>query len=99
MARWGMVIDLEKCMACQACVVSCQVENNVPCMDPAEARKGRSIFWIKLIPSAEGRFPEARFRFLPMPCQHCDNPPCVTVCPEEVRERVATYLPDPAKAT
>ncbi len=81
MARWGMVIDLEKCTACQACVVACQVENNVPCMAPAEARKGRSIFWIKLIPSAEGRFPVARFRFLPMPCQHCDNPPCVTVCP------------------
>ena len=81
MARWGMVIDLDKCTACQACVVACQVENNVPFMGPEEAEKGRSIYWIKLVAQPEGRFPQGKVRFLPLPCLHCDNPPCVKVCP------------------
>ncbi len=81
MARWGMVIDLDKCTACQACVVACQVENNVPPMGPEEAGRGRAIFWMKVIALPEGKFPEAKVRFLPLPCLHCDNPPCVTVCP------------------
>ncbi len=78
MARWGMVIDLDKCTACQACVVACQVENNVAFMGPEQAQRGRAIFWIKLVALPEGR---AKVRFLPLPCMHCDNPPCVKVCP------------------
>ncbi|MBI4459115.1 MAG: 4Fe-4S dicluster domain-containing protein [Acidobacteria bacterium] len=81
MARWGMVIDLDKCTACQACVVACQVENNVPFMQPEEAQKGRNIYWLKLVPFPEGQFPEAKVRFLPLPCMHCDEPPCIQVCP------------------
>lgn len=81
MARWGMVIDLDKCTACQACVIACQVENNVPFNKPEEAQKGRNIYWIKLVPLPEGRFPEAKMRFIPLPCMHCDEPPCVEVCP------------------
>ena len=81
MARWGMVIDLDKCTACQACVVACQVENNVPFLGPEESQKGRSIYWMKLVALPEGKFPRGKVRFLPLPCLHCDNPPCVTVCP------------------
>jgi len=81
MARWGMVIDLDKCTACQACVVACQTENNVPSMGPEESEMGRSIYWMKVAAFPEGEFPRGKVRFLPLPCLHCDNPPCVTVCP------------------
>ncbi len=81
MHRWGMVIDLDKCSACQACVVACQAENNVPIIGPAESVKGRTIHWIELIPYFEGEFPHIRGRLLPRPCMHCDNPPCTKVCP------------------
>lgn len=81
MPRWGMVIDLDRCTACQACTVACRAENNVPFAGPEEAAKGRAIFWNELIPMVEGEFPHLKARFIPRPCMHCDNPPCVRVCP------------------
>ncbi len=81
MPRWGMVIDLAKCTGCQACTVACQTENNVPCVAPDEAKLGRSLSWIKLLPVAEGEYPRLSMRMMPVPCVHCDNPPCIRVCP------------------
>ena len=81
MARWGMVIDLDKCTACQACVVACRQENNVPFAEEDQAEMGRAIFWMQLIPEIEGEYPKLKARFMPRPCFHCDNPPCVRVCP------------------
>jgi molybdopterin-containing oxidoreductase family iron-sulfur binding subunit len=81
MARWGMVIDLAKCSGCQACVVACAAENNVPCAEPEEAERGRALTWIRIVPFVEGEFPHAKMRLLPLPCVHCDNPPCIKVCP------------------
>jgi len=81
MARWGMVIDLDKCTACQACVVACRQENNVPFAEEDQAKMGRAIFWMQLIPEIEGEYPKLKARFMPRPCFHCDNPPCVRVCP------------------
>ena len=81
MARWGMVIDLDRCTACQACEVACRVENNVPIAGPEEAGKGRAIFWMKLIPFTQEGYPHVRMRFMPRPCMHCDHPPCIKVCP------------------
>lgn len=79
MARWGMVIDLDKCTACQACVVACKVENNVPSQSVENTAKNRTASWIKLIAfQEEGR---KAAKFLPLPCMHCDNPPCIKVCP------------------
>lgn len=89
MARWGMVIDLDKCTGCQACVVACQVENNLPIQGSEEFKQGRIIQWIHILPIIEEEYPHPRVRLLPMPCQHCDNPPCTKVCP--VR---ATYKND-----
>ncbi len=81
MPRWGMVIDLDKCTACQACVVACRQENNVSFAEKDQADMGRSIFWMQLIPEIEGEYPKLKARFMPRPCFHCDNPPCVRVCP------------------
>lgn len=81
MPRWGMAIDLAKCSACQACVVACQSENNVPCASPEEAARGRIISWISLLPELEGEYPRLNMRLMPMTCLHCDKPPCIVVCP------------------
>ncbi len=81
MPRWGMVIDLDKCTACQACTVACRVENNVPVAGPRDSLAGRAIFWNEVIPVIEGETPHLKARFIPRPCMHCENPPCVQVCP------------------
>ena len=81
MPRWGMVIDLAKCTSCQACVVACQSENNVGCVPPEQAQLGRILSWIGILAEIKGAYPEATMRLLPVPCLHCDNPPCIRVCP------------------
>lgn len=81
MARWGMVIDLDRCNGCQACEVACRVENNVPVGGPEAARQNRTISWMQVITETRGEWPDLRTRFLPRPCMHCDRPPCTAVCP------------------
>ncbi|MBI1749325.1 MAG: 4Fe-4S dicluster domain-containing protein [Acidobacteria bacterium] len=81
MARWGMVIDLAKCTACQACVVACQAENNVPCVEPEEAERGRILSWLAVVAEVQGSYPRVSMTTRPLPCMHCDSPPCIRVCP------------------
>ena len=81
MARWGMAIDLDRCTGCQACVIACKQENNIPFSTPESAEKGRQISWIYIQTEMEGEYPNVRIRFRPMLCQHCDRPPCTVVCP------------------
>ena len=89
MPRWGMVIDLDKCTGCQACTIACKEENNVPHGSPEEQKRRREIFWTKVIAVTTGKYPQINTELIPMPCMHCDNPPCVTVCPAK-----ATYRRD-----
>jgi molybdopterin-containing oxidoreductase family iron-sulfur binding subunit len=76
-----MVIDLDRCTGCEACVVACRAENNIPISGDEEAARGRSINWIRVERYFEGEYPNVRARFMPVMCQHCDEAPCEPVCP------------------
>jgi Fe-S-cluster-containing dehydrogenase component len=79
--QWAMVIDLDRCTGCEACVVACNVENNVRISGHEEAALGRSINWIRVERYFEGEYPDVRARFRPVLCQHCEEAPCEPVCP------------------
>lgn len=84
--RWGMVIDLDRCIGCWTCAVGCKQENNV----------GLGLWWNRILTiggdrmdTPAGEYPNLKMAFQPTMCFHCDNPPCVKVCPVE-----ATYKRD-----
>jgi anaerobic selenocysteine-containing dehydrogenase/Fe-S-cluster-containing dehydrogenase component len=77
--RWCMVIDLDRCIGCGACVVACYAENNVSVVGKDQVRKGREMAWLHIQRYLERE--EPFIRFLPMLCQHCDEAPCESVCP------------------
>ena len=79
--RWGMVIDLDRCNGCEACVVACRAENNIPTVGPEDCEKGRMMSWIRIERYFEGEFPNVKARFMPVLCQHCEKAPCEPVCP------------------
>ena len=79
--RWGMVIDLDLCTSCQACVVACHAENNVATVGEEEVALGRSLHWIRIERTWEGEYPDVQVDFMPLLCQHCQKAPCEPVCP------------------
>jgi Fe-S-cluster-containing dehydrogenase component len=82
-----MVIDLDKCTGCQACSVACKAENNVPHGSPEEHAGRTAPFWHKVIAASSGLYPDVNVNLIPMPCMHCDDPPCVQVCPARATYR------------
>lgn len=79
--RWGMIIDLDLCTSCQACVVACHAENNVATVGEEEVTLGRSLHWIRIERYWKGEYPHVRAEFMPIVCQHCQKAPCEPVCP------------------
>lgn len=79
--RWAMVIDLDRCTGCEACVAACHAENNIATVGAEQAALGRAMHWIHVQREWEGEFPNIRARFRPVLCQQCDAAPCEPVCP------------------
>lgn len=79
--HWGMVIDLTACTGCAACVVSCQVENNVPVVGRDEVRRKRIMHWLRIDRYYSEQPGGVEVSHQPMMCHHCDHAPCETVCP------------------
>ncbi|TDJ35850.1 MAG: 4Fe-4S dicluster domain-containing protein [Gammaproteobacteria bacterium] len=78
---WGMVIDLDRCTGCEACVVACTAENNLPIVGEKRFSENREIKWIRIERYWSGEYPNAKLSFIPMLCQHCDQAPCEIACP------------------
>jgi Fe-S-cluster-containing dehydrogenase component len=79
--KWAKSIDLDRCTGCQACVVACQAENNIPVVGPAECANRRFMHWLRLDLYRDGDPDNPTTHLLPMLCQQCDNAPCENVCP------------------
>lgn len=90
MSRLGMVIDLVRCIGCDACTVACQTENATPA----------GIHYAPVFRKEVGRYPQAKVIFLPTLCMHCSDPPCMKACPTKAitkREKDGIVLVDPHK--
>lgn len=76
MPKYGMVIDLQKCVGCGACAIACKTENNTQ-----DRSKGQTFNWADFLMKTEGKYPDVKFTPIPVLCNHCTDAPCVKACP------------------
>ena len=79
MTRWAMVADLRRCVGCQTCTASCRHANATP----------PGVQWRRVLDVEQGEYPDVHRAFVPVGCQHCDDPPCMDVCPTTATKKRA----------
>lgn len=79
--KWAMSIDLNTCIGCNACLVACAVENNIPIVGKAQVKANRELYWIRIDTYFKGPLENPEFAHMPVPCMHCEHAPCELVCP------------------
>lgn len=96
MVKYGMVIDLDRCVGCGACAVACKAENSVTSSTPIDYENRRLTEWNRVITVFKGKYPNVTASILPIICNHCEHPPCIKVCPVDATYKTPFKKGEPA---